>query len=153
MTIVHSSTVFSIAEHGYMTIFVISLVLLLCLSEINLVLCHSRYVIFIFRGVDSYDCLTLLVVWLSDSRLAVCTLQFELCSSRFALCCLRFAVCASWFMPCSSGFMVHSSRWTLHYYYYYYCSFNVRYFRAYAGQTFSPWCHISTSLGSLPSLA
>ena len=25
-----------------------------------------------------------------------------------------------------------------HYYYYYYYSFNVRYFRAYAGQTFSP---------------
>ena len=42
-----------------------------------------------------------------------------------------------------------------HYYYYYYqyYSFNVRYFRAYAGQTFSPWCHTSTSLGSLPSLA
>ena len=41
---------------------------------------------------------------------------------------------------------------TLIYIYYYY-SFNVRYFRAYAGQTFSQWCHTSTSLGPLPSLA
>ena len=39
--------------------------------------------------------------------------------------------------------------------YYYNCcySFHVRYFRAYAGQTFSPWCHITTSLGPLLSLA
>ena len=30
-----------------------------------------------------------------------------------------------------------------YYYYYYYYSFNVRHLRAYAGQTFSPRCHIS----------
>ena len=43
---------------------------------------------------------------------------------------------------------------TCYYYYcYYYYSFNVHYFRAYTGQTFSPRFHTSTSLGPLPSLA
>ena len=41
-------------------------------------------------------------------------------------------------------------RHTTHHTYY---SFNVRYLHAYAGQTFFPWCHTSTSLGPLPSLA
>jgi len=38
-------------------------------------------------------------------------------------------------------------------YYYYYLFNDASYSHAYVGQTFSPWCHTSTSLRPLPSLA